>query len=253
MNSVMQKLKYDNIPSKNTYGNYRSYLKKVSNSSCSYCTITESESPGATFNIDHFRPIKYFPELKDECSNLRYSCPRCNSYKTDKWISNESGCIKDCENCHTKACKTDIFRFVNCLEEDPEKMIVLDEEEKLVAINGSKPAEYTIKYLRLNRLQLLKLRTVRRELDLWKEELSRIKAETEQHIVCLEKEYDKFCTENSISSFSEKETTLFKIAAGYCEINIMTWKHQLEFINEQINRLDAIINYRMGDDSTWQA
>lgn len=244
----MEKLKYDYIPSENTYEKYRPYLKKVSHSSCSYCTITENESPGATFNIDHFRPVKYFPELKNDCSNLRYSCPRCNSYKRDRWISNESGCIKDCKNCHTKACKEDIFRFIDCLEENPEKMIALDEQGKLIAINGSKTAEFTIKYLRLNRLQLIKLRTVRRKLDLWKEDLSHIKTETEQRIICLEKEYDKFRAENSVSSFSGKEETLFRIASLQYEMNILAWKDHLNFINEQINRLDAIINYRMGDD-----
>lgn len=244
----MEKLKYDHIPSENSYEKYRSFLKKVSHSSCSYCTITESESPGATFNIDHFRPVKYFPELKNDCSNLRYSCPRCNSYKRDRWISRENGCIKECKSCHTKICKKDIFRFIDCLEENPEKMIALDEQGKLIAINGSKPAEFTIKYLRLNRLQLIKLRTVRRELDLWKEDLSRIKTETEQRIICLENEYNKFCAENNDSSFSEKEITLFKIASLQYEMNILAWKDHLNFINEQINRLDAIINYRMGDD-----
>ena len=63
-NGIMPKLEYLNPPKYDQYPKYREYLRKVTDFSCAYCTISESESPGATFNIDHFRPQKNSPPLK---------------------------------------------------------------------------------------------------------------------------------------------------------------------------------------------
>ena len=64
-NGIMPKLEYLNPPKYDQYSKYREYLRKATDFSCAYCTISESESPGATFNIDHFRPQKEFPSLED--------------------------------------------------------------------------------------------------------------------------------------------------------------------------------------------
>lgn len=101
-NGIMPKLEYLNPPKYDQYPKYRDYLRKVTDFSCAYCTISESESPGATFNIDHFRPQKEFPSLEASCENLRYTCPRCNSYKRSRWIQRTAGCIRDCKTCTTQ-------------------------------------------------------------------------------------------------------------------------------------------------------
>ena len=155
--SVMHQLVYAKPPTYSRHSQYRDYLRLASQYACAYCTITESENPGATFNIDHFRPKTLFPSLKSTCQNLRYSCPRCNSYKSNRWISVDNGCIRNCEECERKVCKDNIDRFIDVLTEDPSAMLYLGEDNKLYACSGSKPADYTIRYLRLNREQLIKL------------------------------------------------------------------------------------------------
>ena len=181
--SVMHQLIYANPPTYSRYSQYRDYLRSVSQYACAYCTITESENPGATFNIEHFRPEALFPSLKSTCQNLRYSCPRCNSYKSDRWIPVDKGCIRDCQKCEQKACKDNIDRFVDVLSEDPTGMLYLGEDNKLHAFSSSKPADYTIKYLRLNRDQLIKLRHVRRFMDSWQKDLVAKKKDAEEKLV----------------------------------------------------------------------
>ena len=113
----IEKLQYSNPPSYKTIKSYRPYLREVSKYTCSYCGISEAECSGATFNIDHFRPQTLFPDFSTTCSNLRYSCPRCNSYKSDNWITKEQGCIRNCAQCSNKVCTQDIARFIDTLNE----------------------------------------------------------------------------------------------------------------------------------------
>lgn len=124
-NGIMPKLEYLNPPKYDQYPKYRKYLRKATGFSCAYCTISESESPGATFNIDHFRPQKEFPSLEASCENLRYTCPRCNSYKRNRWIQRTAGCIRDCKTCTTHVCKENIPRFIDTLKELPSEHISL--------------------------------------------------------------------------------------------------------------------------------
>ena len=132
-NGIMPKLEYLNPPKYDQYPKYRDYLRKVTDFSCAYCTISESESPGATFNIDHFRPQKEFPSLEASCENLRYTCPRCNSYKRSRWIQRTAGCIRDCKTCTTHVCKENIPRFIDTLKELPSEHIFLNEDDMLCA------------------------------------------------------------------------------------------------------------------------
>lgn len=126
----MPKLEYLNPPKYDQYSKYREYLRKATDFSCAYCTISESESPGATFNIDHFRPQKEFPSLEASCENLRYTCPRCNSYKRNRWIQRTAGCIRDCKTCTTHVCKENIPRFIDTLKELPSEHIFLNEDDR---------------------------------------------------------------------------------------------------------------------------
>lgn len=249
----MKKLQYNNVPSESVYGNYREYLRASSDYSCAYCTITESESSGATFNIDHFRPVKYFPHLKTKCINLRYSCPRCNSYKRDKWISKEDGCINDCEKCKTNICTKDILRFIDCLQEDPANFIEEGDCGELKVINSSKPAEYTIKYLRLNRAQLIKLRNVRRFLELWKQELLKMLEQVKQQIKDIEFQLDEF---NEIYSrgtnikMKHEEQLLIKVAKLQFDMLLLQAKHSKEFVEAELSRLEYISDKRLSSDTS---
>ena len=175
------KLDYKDPPSYRTVESYRRYLRKTSNNSCAYCNISEAESSGATFNIDHFRPQALFSKLATECSNLRYSCPRCNSYKSDNWISVEEGCCRDCDVCTKHVCQTDVSRFIDVLKEDPSEIMRLGDDYKIYVYSGSKVAQYTIDYLRLNRAQLIRLRYVREFMDKWEQSLKDKLAEVQQN------------------------------------------------------------------------
>ena len=190
----MKKLDYTSAPQIASYksAECREYLRSVSSYSCTYCTISESEAPGATFHIDHFRPRANFPQYENTANNLRYSCPRCNLIKGKHWIKSTDGCIRNCEECKTNICHENIFRFVDSLTENPNDHLILQDDYKLEAINGSKPAIHTIKYLRLNRAQLIKLRRTRRFILLWKKELEERKESAEEKILFIKSEREKF-------------------------------------------------------------
>ncbi len=249
----MKKLMYNNIPSKSTYGKYREYLRVAADYSCTYCTVSESESSGATFNIDHFRPQTYFPSLKDVCTNLRYACPRCNSYKKDNWISESAGCIKECNLCKNKVCISDVNRFIDCLNEEPTKLIELNDKGELVPINGSKPAEYTIKYLRLNRAQLIKLRNVRRFIELWRQELLDMIKQTQNQINDFEEQQKDFTLNNEInmknSDLNEMEY-LKKIASIQFDMLMLQTRHFKDFLESELGRLDYLSEKYTGADNT---
>lgn len=247
INAIMHHLVYDAPPSYNKYNEYREYLRKISNYSCAYCTITESENPGATFNIDHFRPASLFQGLRDECSNLRYSCPRCNSYKRQRWISKAQGCVRDCNNCTSKACLKNIERFIDVLSEDPSKLIQLGEDDKIYALFGSKPAEYTIKYLRLNRNQLVKLRHVRRFMDNWQRDLIEKKKEAEERLVAIKSEWESFDSKKRIPSSNQEKIYMEMINTMYQMLitHVEQWRDQLE---EEEERLAMLVNYKTGND-----
>lgn len=165
MNTFFKKITYSNPPKYDKPEKYRDYIAKNSDYSCAYCSLMESENLGATFNIDHFKPKALFPLLYAECENLRYSCPRCNSYKRAKWITIEQGCRRKCTSCTNRVCKDDIPRFIDCLEEDPNEIFEVSSDFKLLVKNNSKVAQYTIDALRLNRVQLIKMRYARVELN----------------------------------------------------------------------------------------
>lgn len=61
------------------YHQYREYLRKDFLYSCAYCSISEMEARGISFEIEHYWEQEYFPELKCCYTNLMWSCKRCNN------------------------------------------------------------------------------------------------------------------------------------------------------------------------------
>lgn len=247
IDAVIAKLQYIDPPEYNSYGKYREYLRKSTAYSCVYCTISESEASGATFNIDHFRPRKYFPQLATKCENLRYSCPRCNSYKRDLWISEAMGCSRKCEECTHHVCEGNTARFIDHMREDSSKAIFLGKDDRLYAYTDSKPADYTIKYLRLNRAQLIKLRHVRRFMDSWLEDLQnrRNKAvESLNEIRSKQRDFSdaiKYASSEQNSNYNDVIVTMYEMIAIQSEQSLL-------FIDEEIRKLNILINMRSGCD-----
>ena len=91
------------------YKNYRSYkipLSKDFYRRCGYCNDYDFWSGGpSSYHIDHFAPKSKFKQLENKYSNLVYSCPYCNRYKSDDWLSdsayisiiNNEGYIDPCD------------------------------------------------------------------------------------------------------------------------------------------------------------
>lgn len=251
ISSILKKLEYRTPPSFDKYEKYRSYIQISSDYRCTYCSITESESPGATFQIDHFRPVKYFPQLEIDCNNLRYSCPRCNSYKRANWISLEQGCIKDCESCHSKSCNENIRRFINCLEEEPSNMFSINEKDEIVVENNSIPAEYTIKILRLNRAQLIKLRHIRRFLGVWESELQQKKDALIQRKSEIKVQHDSYNAKvlKTDIIFGSKESCYQETISTLFELLEIQAQQSIDLIEYEISKLNHLQHNRVNEET----
>ncbi|MEG0835378.1 MAG: hypothetical protein RR413_08020 [Christensenellaceae bacterium] len=247
IDAIMMKLHYINPPEYNTYASYREYLRKSADYSCAYCTTSESEAPGATFNIEHFKPRKFFPSLAAKCENLRYSCPRCNSYKGDLWIPEARGCSRNCKECAHHVCQENIERFIDPMKEDPSKVIFLGKDDKLYAYADSKPANYTIRYLRLNRAQLIKLRHVRRFMDSWLEELKDKRKKAVDSLDEIRAKQNSYCEVAKISA-SEQSSTYHDVIVTMYEMMATQAEQSLLFIDEEIRKLNILIRLRSGCD-----
>lgn len=70
------------------YGKYSDILREDFAGICGYCGKNEYVTKN-TFEIDHFIPRKYAPELEEDYSNLVYSCYECNRKKASKWPSKD--------------------------------------------------------------------------------------------------------------------------------------------------------------------
>lgn len=76
------------------YRTYKRFLVRDFNERCGYCDSPDVWCGGKRiFHIDHFAPWKKFesthPSIKTDYSNLIYSCPYCNGFKSDSWVSND--------------------------------------------------------------------------------------------------------------------------------------------------------------------
>lgn len=130
-------------PNPPIYADYRAYkplLRQDFTNLCAYCLLHEGDEGAGgfhAFQIDHFRPVEHFPNLKVVYSNLYYCCRWCNRAKWDTWPSPEE--------------QARHFRFVDpCLEDFYKDHARLDASTgKLEAL--SPPGDYTIREIRLNR------------------------------------------------------------------------------------------------------
>jgi len=83
-----------------SYTSFKPYLRADFNKRCGYCDDLDVYHGGVRgYQIDHFRPhsIVTFKHLKEDYSNLVYSCPFCNRAKSNKWLD-EDGFIDPCES-----------------------------------------------------------------------------------------------------------------------------------------------------------
>jgi uncharacterized protein (TIGR02646 family) len=70
------------------YTGYRDILREDFGEICGYCGKYELITKNA-FEIDHFIPQKYAPDMIEDYSNLVYACYECNRKKASKWPSHD--------------------------------------------------------------------------------------------------------------------------------------------------------------------
>ena len=137
-----------NPPTYKNYQKYREYLREDFWYSCAYCTITENEASGLSFEIDHYLPQKHFSEKTNEYLNLVYSCKTCNRYKTAFYPG------KDGLPPEYYILRPDEHYYKDHYELDGIEL-------KAKTIQG----DHTIKMLYLNRQQLRRMRELRKQID----------------------------------------------------------------------------------------
>ena len=141
-------VRYEEPPHYSDYRLYKPHLRRDFHYQCAYCTVHEAEFGGHyNFQIDHFRPQSLFPQLRTEYSNLYYACSICNTYKSNKWPTEEQ--------------RQQGYRFLDpCIDDYAAHFEELPDWTLRVL---TKPAKYTLVHCRLNRLQLVGLRQMRKE------------------------------------------------------------------------------------------
>lgn len=139
-------VRHENPPLYSDYRRCKPYLRRDFQYQCAYCTIYEAEFGGHhNFQIDHFCPQSLFPELKNEYSNLYYACSICNVYKSNSWPTEEQVKLGR--------------RFLDPCTDDYDAHFKQLPDGTLRTL--TEPAKYTLSHLRLNRLQLIRLRQMR--------------------------------------------------------------------------------------------
>lgn len=86
-------------------------LAKDFHMACGYCGDSHCYTGGIrSFHIDHFAPKSKFKDLENNYENLVYSCPYCNTSKSDKWVGitaeeniiNDVGFVDPCHESYYK-------------------------------------------------------------------------------------------------------------------------------------------------------
>ncbi len=78
------------------YSSFKPHLQGDFHKRCGYCDCDDFHVGGSRgFQIDHFKPKVQFDGLKNNYSNLVYSCPYCNRAKWNKW-KDDDGFIDPC-------------------------------------------------------------------------------------------------------------------------------------------------------------
>lgn len=134
-----------NVPSKKNYHDYKEELRKDFSYSCAYCSITEIEASGLSFEIDHYLPQKHFTDKVNDYENLYWSCQKCNSYKSDY--------------CQEVDGLPDYCYIIRIDKENPRTHYYLNDDLLKEITNTGK---FTINKLNLNRNALRRIRNFRR-------------------------------------------------------------------------------------------
>jgi len=133
------------VPVCTNYLDYRQMLRLDFWFSCAYCTMTELESTGLGFQIDHYDPISNNgPE--NEYGNLMYSCQPCNRNKGEYFPSPAAAAAG--------------LRFFRADAEHPGDHFEEGPGNKIAG--KTKVGEFTTEVLNLNRMLLQRIRRDRR-------------------------------------------------------------------------------------------
>ena len=132
-------LRHTSPPKYADYRRYKPLLRGDFCYRCGYCRTHEREF-GSVWNmtIDHFRPRSRFPRLAADYANLHYCCNECNTYKGDLWPTDAQLANG---YCFVEACLDDL--------DDHYEFVELEIKPR------TRPGEFTVAALRLNRPTLL--------------------------------------------------------------------------------------------------
>lgn len=118
----------------------------------------------------------------------------------------------------------------------------LEDDDRLYAYSGSKVANYTINYLRLNRMQLIRLRHVRRFMDTWENALNEKLFNVEQEIKSIQEHRVEFInTLQKDKKYANIIDTLFDLLEKQQENSKI-------FIEEELSKLQYLKNVMRGKD-----
>jgi hypothetical protein len=145
---MSQFIRKESPPYLEDYQQYRPFLRRDFRCVCAYCERTEFVLGGEEFfEIDHFRPVKRFPEQQTHYPNLYYACGKCNRHKGSTWPSDDS--IKKS------------LRFADPCREDMYSEHLEETQDGALRARTNTGA-YTCAHIQLNRLALVAWRRSRR-------------------------------------------------------------------------------------------
>jgi len=136
------------VPQLNDYRRYRdTYLRPDFQYRCAYCLTHEFYFlQGDGGEIDHFRPLHAaehdFSRLKNEYSNLYWTCGQCNTEKGNVWPA--------------EAEYAEGYRFLDPCIEDHDDHWETHADGTVTAKTNT--GHFTIQFIRLNRKRLIELR-----------------------------------------------------------------------------------------------
>lgn len=86
----MRVVRQSEVPRYTDYAKYKPLLRKDFFYRCAYCRHHERRfGQVAAMSVDHFKPKSLFRDLRVAYTNLYYCCGECNTYKGDKWPTQE--------------------------------------------------------------------------------------------------------------------------------------------------------------------
>lgn len=135
------------VPAMASYSEYRPMLRNDFFFCCAYCGLAEFEASGIAFQIDHYEPVSFRPDLENFYANLLYSCDECNRLKGDLTPPPEA------RKAGYAVFRPDEHYWDDHFEPDNRRIK-----------HRSKIGEFSIDVLNLNRHSLMRLRDIRERL-----------------------------------------------------------------------------------------